>query len=143
MDEKIKRYWKLEKDGIHGGAFIQSQFDLMSDHDKSLCTVIDEEYWNSLLGQTNGGKVIRDNGEGIPIIADIEFPTNELTQMAKIKRDSLISEIEWRRSRYNDELALGLEPTEPVLPILQYIQDLRDITKQEEFPENIDWPEVP
>jgi hypothetical protein len=143
MDEKIKRYWKLDGDGFHGGAFLQSQFDLMSDNDKSLCTVIDEEYWNSLLAEATGDKEIRDNGEGIPIIATIEFSTDELSEKAKIKRDSLISGVEWRRDRYNDELALGLEPTESLQPILEYIQALRDITNQAGFPENIEWPEVP
>ena len=59
------------------------------------------------------------------------------------KRDSLISAVEWRRSRYRDEVALGLPPTEPLLPILRYIQALRDITKQTGYPANVVWPAIP
>jgi len=63
-----------------------------------------------------------------------------ITSQAKSKRDSLIAQVEWRRSRYEDEVVLGLTPTEPLLPILEYIQALRDITSQAEFPNNITWP---
>ena len=63
-----------------------------------------------------------------------------ITSQAKSKRDSLIAQVEWRRSRYEDEVLLGLTPTEPLLPILEYIQALRDITSQAEFPNNITWP---
>jgi len=69
--------------------------------------------------------------------------TERLICQVKTKRDSLISQIEWRRTRHQDEVALGLEPTEPLLPILEYIQALRDITKQEGFPKTINWPEAP
>ncbi len=69
--------------------------------------------------------------------------TEHLISQAKSQRDSLISSVEWRRTRYQDEIALGLEPTEPLQPILEYIQALRDITKQEGFPETINWPEAP
>jgi hypothetical protein len=69
--------------------------------------------------------------------------TEQLISQVKAQRDYLISQVEWRRSRHNDEVSLGLEPTEPLLPILEYIQALRDITKQEGFPKTINWPEVP
>ena len=62
---------------------------------------------------------------------------------AKAQRDTLISAVEWRRSRYRDEVALGLPPTESLLPILRYIQALRDITKQTGYPANVVWPTLP
>ena len=58
-------------------------------------------------------------------------------------RDSKIQAIQWRRDRHNDELALGLPPTEPLEPILIYIQELRAVPQQIGFPENIIWPLEP
>ncbi len=69
--------------------------------------------------------------------------TEQLISQAKAQRDLCISQVEWRRSRHQDEVSLGLEPTEPLLPILAYIQSLRDITQQEGFPEDIEWPVPP
>ena len=69
--------------------------------------------------------------------------TEQLISQVKAKRDSLISQVEWRRTRHQDEVSLGLEPTEPLLPILEYIQALRDVPSQAGFPETISWPEAP
>lgn len=64
-------------------------------------------------------------------------------QQVRLERDIRIQNVEWRRNRHNDELALGLMPTEPIEPILRYIQALRDIPDQEGFPANVIWPEEP
>lgn len=56
------------------------------------------------------------------------------------RRDSLILSIRWRIERHQDEVALGLEPTEDIVPILEYIQDLRDVPQQEGFPSDVVWP---
>ena len=66
-----------------------------------------------------------------------------ITSQAKTRRDSLIAQVEWRRSRHEDEVLLGLTPTEPLLPVIEYIQVLRDIPSQEGFPNNITWPSKP
>ncbi len=60
-------------------------------------------------------------------------------QMRSI-RDSMIQAVEWRVTRHQDEMTLGLEPTEDIIPILEYIQDLRDVPQQEGFPTDIIWP---
>lgn len=73
----------------------------------------------------------------------LENITANIEAEQKAKRDQLISEVTWRRERHNDELALGLTPTEDIIPVLQYIQALRDITKQPGFPTDIQWPEAP
>lgn len=71
------------------------------------------------------------------------LPTSgELAEEMRAKRDKLIEETRWRIERHQDEILLGLTPTEELLPILQYIQDLRDIPQQDSFPNNIIWPEL-
>ena len=67
----------------------------------------------------------------------------KLIEQIKLKRQHRIEAIQWRKQCYQDELALGIKPTEPIEPILVYIQELRDITKQKGFPNNIIWPEEP
>jgi hypothetical protein len=66
-----------------------------------------------------------------------------LAKTIRALRDSKIQAIQWRRDRHNDELALGLTPTEPLDPILTYIQALRDLPQQEGFPEAVIWPSEP
>jgi len=69
-----------------------------------------------------------------------EERTIALANTLRMERDSKIKAIQWRRDRHNDELALGLPPTEPLEPILIYIQELRAVPQQIGFPENIIWP---
>ena len=104
---------------------------------------ITDEYWQELLSSQCQGKQIVTSEEGTPVAYMPVITSEQLLAQANAIRDSLISAVEWRRARHYDEVALGLEPTEPLLPILEYIQALRDITKQVGYPENIVWPIEP
>ena len=130
------KYWK-------NGFYLQSQEDSVE---------ITDDYWKELLEGQSNGKQITSNEEGYPILIERPAPTEDeynayqqerMENEAKAQRDSLISAIEWRRSRNRDEVALGLPPTEPLLPILKYIQALRDITKQAGYPSEVVWPTIP
>jgi hypothetical protein len=71
-------------------------------------------------------------------LKDIE---NEWFRVREI-RDGLIRQVRWRLERHDDQVTLGIQPTESKVHILEYIQKLRDITKQPD-PFNIDWPAYP
>lgn len=100
-----------------------------------------EEHAALLQGQSEG-KVITADENGYPILQDPPQPTPEqLAATARAERDRLIESVRWRIERHNDELELGIEPTEPLEPLLQYTQALRDIPQQAGFPNDIIWPE--
>ena len=101
---------------------------------------ITDEYWMGLLDAQSEGKQIVTGDDGVPIAIFPVVTSEQLISQAKEERDSLISQVEWRRSRHNDEVSLGLEPTEPLQPILEYIQALREVPKQDGFPVNVVWP---
>ena len=100
-----------------------------------------EKYW----------KTGNDIYFGVPIGNAVEITEQEFEQIMqerrieiiRLKRDQLITSVLWRKERHQDEVLLSMNPTEPLQPILEYIQALRDVTKQQGFPKDIIWPEVP
>lgn len=69
--------------------------------------------------------------------------TPQLAASVRAERDRRIEAVRWRIERHSDEIALGVDLTEPLEPLLTYVQALRDLTLQSGFPETVDWPEVP
>lgn len=54
-------------------------------------------------------------------------------------RDELMSNFEWRYTRYDREVRLNVTPTDTIESLDAYMQALADITKQED-PFHIIWP---
>ena len=67
---------------------------------------------------------------------------SELSEIVRDARDVRFDTEYWRVERYHSELRLDLTPTEDIAHLDNYFQALRDITKQEEFPYNINWPDI-
>lgn len=55
-------------------------------------------------------------------------------------RDTKMQEFEWRYSRYERQVRLGVVPTDDLTAMDSYMQSLADITTQQD-PFNIIWPE--
>lgn len=54
-------------------------------------------------------------------------------------RDNLLNQLDWRFTRYQSQIRLGLEPSDRIEDLDRYAQELRDITQQSD-PTNINWP---
>ena len=109
------------------------------------------KYYKDTAGNVYAYSDIQTPKEGLVTLTKKETeailnpqPTSEqLADAARAERDRLIESVRWRIERHSDELALGIEPTEPLEPLLQYAQDLRDVPQQAGFPEAVEWPELP
>ena len=82
-----------------------------------------------------------------PVIPPAPTPTDAvLAQMARMRRDLLISMVQWRATRYEHQTALSVataDTHEQYVAVLTYIQALRDVPSQSGFPATIDWPVAP
>jgi hypothetical protein len=67
-------------------------------------------------------------------------PTREeLLVPIRIQRDKLMSDFEWRYTRYERQVRMGLTPTDTLENLDTYMQALADITLQEDL-SNLVWP---
>jgi len=64
-------------------------------------------------------------------------------ELAHNTRDSLFRKHEWRITRNQREIRLGLTPTETTESLDTYFHALADITTQAGYPLSIQWPEEP
>ena len=109
------------------------------------------KYYKETAGNVYAYSDIQKPEEGLVSMSETEVEahlnsaptTKQLADTARAERDRLIESVRWRIERHSDELALGSEPTEQLEPLLLYAQALRDVPKQEGFPETISWPELP
>lgn len=108
------------------------------------CVEITPEQHAALLQGQSEGKIIAADENGYPVLQEPTQPTaDQMADTARAKRDRLIESVRWRIERHSDELALGIEPTEPLEPLLQHTQALRDVPQQAGFPESVEWPQCP
>ena len=79
----------------------------------------------------------------------VELSVGELTEKRtvleneiRLERDGYFEKEFWRLERYQSEVRLNLTPTDDITKLDEYFQKLRDIPKQESFPNNIVWPNI-
>jgi hypothetical protein len=131
-------YWKKNDDDDYGGFYPS----VPEKADASKFVEITTEEWQALLDGQSQGKEIKDV-DGAPTLVERVYTDEELAKTARMERDNRLSAVEWRVTRYNTQVALGITPTEAdITPVLEYMQKLRDLPEQEGWPENITWPTV-
>ena len=142
VKERI-RHWESST----GCAWTEDQYEKLSAERQSTCNVLTEKEWMALIEQNSAGKgYIENNPEtNLPHLVPYPEPTlEEKSEQARQKRDELLSAVEWRVTRYNTQVQLGVTPTESdITPVLEYMQALRDLPENEGWPENIIWPKEP
>jgi hypothetical protein len=74
------------------------------------------------------------------IQAEIDNATLVQWQTIRQTRDRMMANYDWRYTRYEREVRLGLTPTDDIVQLDAYMQALADITQQED-PYNIVWPD--
>lgn len=101
---------------------------------------ITDEYWQELLNGQSNGKQITSDENGYPILADPPLPTQaELADRARAQRDTLLREVVDAMNPMRWEVLTEQQKD----AWRAYRQALLDVPKQEGFPNNILWPEVP
>jgi hypothetical protein len=92
------------------------------------------------------GYEIKETDTGLEALAfDDDERKEQKAVEVRAERDRRIDAVRWRIERYQTQEAAGLETTdtaEQYKEILLYVQALRDVPEQEEFPENVTWPEM-
>ncbi len=86
-----------------------------------------------------------ENGEvyehrEISIIPVVEpMSREELLVNIRIERDKLMDDFEWRYTRYDRQVRMGIVPTDSLEKLDAYMQALADVTLQDDL-NNIIWP---
>ena len=127
-----------EKDGYARG-FVDGQWHYFIDQRGM-------DYWDESSTKYTITEVNLTVPEGALLVepeATDETTDEELATTARTKRDQMIGDISYRYERFASESRLFLETTDSIEALDKYAQALRDITKQEGFPTNIEWPPMP
>lgn len=96
--------------------------------------VTDEEHVRLMEGQCDGYSIVCGD-DGRPYLKEPYTPEPNYEKDAREKRNFLLRESDWSQA--------GDVPEKIRESYKVYRQALRDITKQEGFPENIEWPKKP
>ena len=81
--------------------------------------------------------------EPIPELTEEQIAAARANQweIVRRQRDSFMSQMDWRYTRYAREVRLNLTPTDDIAALDTYMQALADITTQTD-PYNITWPNL-
>lgn len=105
-----------------------------------------KEHMELMDGQGTG-KVITFHKGAKPTLEDLPPPGEEqIAEQIRRKRDTLINEIQWRIERYEQQSTLGINTADSeswYKAALGYVQYLRDVPKQQGFPSDVVFPELP
>jgi len=94
---------------------------------------VSEEDYTALMEAQRNWKLIEPDENGYPRAVDA--PDERLAANWRGKRDAILAETDWTQ--------MPDVPAETREKYATYRQALRDITKQEGFPRNVELPEVP
>lgn len=98
-----------------------------------------------IAAEHSGPKIISRDTDGRPAIQDLPPPADEqLANVARARRDMLLTDTEWIVWRHRDEIDTGRDTTlsaADYVTLLNYRQALRDVPLQPGFPHHIDWPQ--
>ena len=109
--------------------------DVNSEIPEDAVKITEEEYCNLYEGQSCGKIIVYKDKK---LSLDIYKPSEEdLSRRAKAKRSELLKETDW--------VVLRAKETGKQIPAIwkSYRQALRDITLQDNYPFEIEWPERP
>jgi hypothetical protein len=129
------------KDNISYGFFCDNEKELL----KSYTKITDVE-WKSLLNGQSGGKEIKPDDNGKPILTEYVETLAEKQTDVQEKVGNLIDAVFWRIERYESQSKLGVDTTDSAdnyKAVLQYVQDLREVNHQNAYatdPNNVIWP---
>ena len=70
----------------------------------------------------------------------IAIRTQNVARSQRITRDQLIKEVQWRFERYARLQRMGQPQVDDIAKLDTYVQALADITSQEGWPFNVQWP---
>jgi hypothetical protein len=69
------------------------------------------------------------------------IPLQEIEKVIRRQRDALIESVMWRYQRYEREIRMGKVPvSDDIEQLDRYVQALADISLQENFPYEVNWP---
>lgn len=117
-----------------GGFYDSDIHDVMP---PDVVEISDDEH-QRLINGNSAGKIISSDDSGKPVLIEPLPPSNDrLSSMVRSKRDALIS--------VTDYLVMPDYPiaADLLAKVKVYRQALRDVTDQDGFPVEIDWPVNP
>lgn len=120
------------------GSFIVN-YNNMPYHISNSDEMLEKYNWLSEYAEANPEKITAYKEKAYILTLE------EKAEMIRNKRNSLLNEADTLLLKYNEQVELGIISANESyrFDLLTYKQVLRDITEQADFPENIEYPELP